>query len=335
MNIIDLLVIFPCNQKVLDDIKLVNDYNSMQAFFINQAIKKLSNKNIVCVGLDNLWKPKQKGVKNKITLNMLQSSLQEYQINFGDCNHVLFTHLGAHKQFHKTVIDEILQQIYGAIFKFEDFNHRLFTDQPVYTIGHYTKGDNIFQYFDAEISIASDIFLPNQSYDDRIFKVHVDHNFHGRNECFDEIKNFLYDLENRLKKSNYWKTLEVYYHDRLCKIDEIGHFNYNHLDIVSLAEIYGQCHLSFVSHRETLGQYPFEMLSAGVGVVLLQNSFLNGPVRQKIDSILIKSIDELSLDPSDLKRSGENYRSISLNYSYDLFVDKMLGFIFSYPSNLY
>lgn len=330
MNKIDLLVIFPCNRKVLDDIKLVNDYNSMQAFFINQAIKKLSNKNIVCVGLDNLWKPKQKGLKHKITFNMLQSALQEYHINFSDCNHVLFTHLGAHRQLHKTVIDEILQEISGSIFKFEDYNKRLFDNKSVYTIGHFTDSGDIHQYFDAGLSVATDLFSPKQCYNDSVFKVHVDHNYQGVDNCFNEIKDFLYNLKNKLEKTDHWKELEVYYHDRLCKINEIGHFDYEHLDIVSLAEIYGKCHLSFVSHKESLGQYPFEMLSAGVGVILLRNNFLKGPIRQQIDNVLITSVDNISLDSVDLKRHRDNYRSFSLNYSYDLFVDKILSFIFNY-----
>jgi hypothetical protein len=241
---------------------------------------------------------------------------------------VLFTHLGAHRQFHKSLLDKILNEISGSVYKFEDCNIRLFDNQRICTIGHFTTGNNVSNYFDAGVSVANDIFVPNQNFSDGIFKVHVDHNYVGVDNSFKEIKVFLQDLESKVQRDSYWKNLEVYYHDSVCDINDLGHFDFNNLDILSLAKIYSQCHLSFISHRESLGQYPLEMLSSGAGVVLLNDKFLKDSIRDNLEKFLITDMSQISLCVDDLLRQQKNNRNNVLKYSYFAFVNNILKFIF-------
>jgi hypothetical protein len=329
---IDLLVIFPCNSEVFTDISKITDYDSMQAYFIYSALRQLTlEKNIVCIGYDDLWLPKS--CKNKITFDQFITKLKKRNIKITDCCHVLITKLNSSKQFGNGFLDSVLESISGNVYKFEDKNIRVFDNPRLITIGHYSKGPEEANFINAGLAIPTDIFYPQQIVNNRVYKVHVDHNYPGVANCFSEIKQVLHGLENRIQEHPDWDKLEVIYHTLPTKIDNIGHFETTNICINNLSKIYGQCHLAFLSHRESLGQYPFELCASGVNVIILKKNLLSGDVMKDATAVHRISVDEfnyfLFLNKTFIKTSiNINSKSVE-DMSYLRYVQNFLEAMFS------
>lgn len=328
---IDLLIIYPCEIYKIKSLDLVDSYDVMQSFFVEQNIKKYyNNKNIVTIGL-NIWRPKKE--KAKFSFSFFQNCLQNQGIDLNEVKHVLFTKLGPERQFEKGFIKNLLDVISGNIYKFEDANRNVYDIDRFYTIGHFTKKGPTDNYIDCGLSVATDLFYPAEIKNNEEFVVHVDHNYPNIANYVEDIKQFLFLLENKISTNSQWKRLKLIYHDREAAIDDLGHFDFKNIKITDLAEVYRHCHLGIISHRESLGQYPLEMLSSGVNVLSMTKLDLLIPVKEQLPLLHYNTlkIDAL-LDPMWLEASSRDNRQHMLKYDYSLFVRKFTDHIlFSKP----
>jgi hypothetical protein len=333
-NKIDLLIIFPCNATVLDNVNEVMDYNSMQAHFICQALRSTTlTMNIVCVCIPDIWKPK--GTKNKISFARLTTALNAKGIAISNCHHLLITTLNSSRQYGKDLIDNLLLSISGNVYKFEDRNIRISNNNRLVTIGHYSKGPEEANFINAGIAVPTSVFVPQQDHDSRVYRVHVDHNYPNVASCFDEIKTALMQLQEKIYQHSEWDSLEVIYHTRVSEINEIGHFNTTNVSIGELARIYGRCHLAFLSHRESLGQYPFEMAAAGASVIVLKKKYL--PVIKSATTAHRVQIEDVNYDmflnkAYVTKAYKINQYSVA-HLGYDRFVRNFLDAMFNISSD--
>ena len=331
---IDLLVVLPCELEVINDLNLVTNYPEMKCHFVMNEILKLDYpKRIVFASAPTMWTNKSKHKYDEFV-----SVLREQKISISKVNHILFAGLKALNQFRPThkgkaqgSLEKLKRNVKGNIYKWEDKNFRRMGDQ-VYTIGHYTNTKwNTKNYFSAGLTIA-DIFKPRHDWENTAFRVHIDHTLPDRWNTFDEIKEILYKLESKIEKHSFWNSLHVFYHDKITPIEEIGHNDYGKISINELADIYGQTHVAFVSHRETLGQYPLELLASGATVV---SSWRNIPYDHK-ELYKLEILEEgLNLDKlldiEYLKLNCQENSKIIEKFGFDKFTKNMLDFIFSDP----
>ena len=320
---IDLLVIFPCKKDVLLSIDNIKDYASMQAYFINQYIYD-NHKNIKTICIDNIWK--EKYTKQRVSFSELKAAIEGQGIKLKNCKNILFTKLGVSKQFGQKTINQLTASTDANLFKLEDCNIRLINE--FVTIGHFYNSNNDKNFFNAGLSVCTNTFTP-KFLNDTIFRVHVDHNYQGVDNYFPIIKNLLHKLKDKIYHHTYWTDLEVTYHTQKESIDSLGHFNVTNVGICNLAKIYSKSNLSFLSHRESMGQYQLEMLSCGVNTVLPNKSAIPENIRNQLPLIYYKDIDfDKILDLEFLKHSKLMNRKLSLNYDYKKYVDKIKECVF-------
>lgn len=323
-NKIDLLIVYCVDKKILNSLKYVTNYPEMKTYFFHKALMRsqtIQNKKIAFVYLPGFWNSKS---KNKF--QEFKTLIADQGIDISQVDNLLFALLGSLKVFRQNSLTELCNSITGKIYKFEDKDIRCSPYDKIQTIGHYQQAKQTNNFLNAGFTVARDVFVPIQDFDSIVFKVHVDHDLEKRENIFPEIKTILFELKNRIMNHAHWQDLEVYYHETICEIEDIGHSNYGHLTLDKLAKVYGACHLAFLSHTETLGQYPLEMLSCGVNVCarkthLMHNELpiidVDGPI--DYDMLLDNQLIQTSI--------GKNRESVS-NFSFDNYVHKIIQFIF-------
>lgn len=329
---IDLLIVIPCDYDSLNSLDSVTNYPEMKCYFFLEALKSLNlDKNIRIISMPTAWTEKS---KNKFF--EFKYLLKLKNIDLTNVRHVLFAGLGALKQWRpskkRTVqnsLDLLEKNVNGNIFKWEDTNIRGYSNTKIYTIGHFTNSSSSTEnYFEAGLCVAK-LFKPQQDWDSKTLKIHIDHDLPGRHNSFKIIKQIIATIQDRIDTHPYWEDLEIFYHDKPCKIEDIGHDKYGKIKITELSEIYGKTHISFMSHKETLGQYPLEMLSSGATVITSPKYF---PFDHKkfFDIIDINKevnydnlLDKVWLQENSIK----NLEKIK-ELTFEKFAEKVINFIF-------
>ena len=321
---IDLLIVYCVDKNVTESLDNITNYPEMKTYFLHNEVVQsawMLQKNIKFLFLPSFWLSKS---KDKFT--EFKNLANEQGIDISLVDDILFGLLGSLKVFKKNSLNELCSAIPGKIYKFEDRDVRCFENDKIQTIGHFKIIRQPCNFLDAGLTVAHDIFLPRQDFDKRVFKIHVDHDLADRENVFSKIKNIIIDIKEKISGHSHWQDLIVIYHDKEVAVEQLGNIEYDHLPIKELATLYGSCHLSFLSHRETLGQYPLEMLSCGVNVIARSSHILH----DKLSTIDIdKDIDyDQLLDLDFIKESIIRNRDSVNDYSFKSYTDKILSFIF-------
>ena len=326
MEKIDLLVLYPCEKTVLNSMDKISSYNEMRSFFLHESIEKIKSKktHVVHACLSEFWHKKSKEKFDKLT-----TELAHQEIDVATVNNMIFCTIGGYKSFRGDSKQKLIDTVKGKTLKLDDYEVRLAGHNRLCTVGHFQKG-----YCDPEefllggLTVASHVFVPKQNFSDRILRIHVDHNFQDRETVFEKIKEILYEIESKIKNHCFWKDLEIYYHSQKESIERLGHFNFTNIPLSSLANLYGSCHVGFMSHRETLGQYPLELLSCGANVIGDPVNHLPKEVSQQfaITDINNFSIDEV-IDPEYIERNIMINREKVLKFDFDNYSRKIFNFI--------
>jgi hypothetical protein len=314
---IDLLIVHYCSEDVVNDINNVSRYRNMKSFLLCKYLKQFNNNlNIKHIFSMDFFDKKSK--------NLFKYKWLNNQTDLKNVKHILFNKLGSLGKFSKNDIECILSDINGNIYKFEDTSIRLFPDQDrIITIGHLGKEQNGYRNFG--YAVTTDIFKPIEKYKERTYRVHIDHNYKGRYNHFEKIVDCVSNLESKIKKSSYWKNIEIIYHDRLCPIKDLGHFNFKTIPIEELANIYGKTHVGFLSHRETLGQYPLELKSTGAEVISSKKQSVSKEMFDVLELTSFLDVDyDLLIDVDYLQQKDKYNRNLTLQFDYKYFVQKIL-----------
>lgn len=314
------LLIYPVENYSISSIRNVNSYDSMQAFFIERNVKSNVNIDTVCLPL---WRPKRQ--KHKISWQIFKKALTNKGLDLRNYKNIVFTKLGPERQFDKDIIHNILKNITGNIYKFEDTNIRLYDIERFFTLGHFiTYPKNIHRYKNLGLSVSTDIFRPRQNFD-KNFYVHVDHNYPKVANYFLDIKNFLYRLESEITKHTHWQRLKIIYHTKESSIKDLGHYDTTDIDINFLANLYGRSYLGLISHRESMGQYPIEMLSCGANIISFNEEDLPKQVKDQLTIINYNDLDyKKLLDLELLKQNIKDNRKNSIKFDYSNFTNRLI-----------
>lgn len=245
----------------ITDLENCVDYNTMQAYFIHQYAKDKS----ISVGTPINWMFRRSNSKYQDLI----AYLQKERINIENIHDLILTGVNATKWFSESDLDKISKKIKGRLYKIDDSNY--FQDQWSFTFAHFIRDKRPSdRTFNLSLAVAVDLFVPSQDLSMKEFIIHVDHRWTQteRLDSFLEIKSIIKKIIEYNEKVKKWKNIKVIYHSGEIKdLNKLGSFNPGTVPIKKLAKIYGSSHLAFVSHAETLGQYPLEMLSCGVPVV--------------------------------------------------------------------
>jgi hypothetical protein len=316
----NLTIVYPMPLHDIADLRNCVDYPTMQAHYIHRYAQKKS----ISVGTPYNWLYKSSSNKFKELLDRLT----DHGINLNNVENLLITGVNSLKYFNKVELKKIQESIKGNLYQIDDSN---FNQNPFsLTFSHYTKTSHSSdRSVEISLAIASDLFCPCQNFNNSEFVVHIDHRWTKteRLECFQEIREKLFLLQRLISQSLRWKKLKIVYHtDEIDDINRIGTYDPKSVPIIDLAKIYGCCHLAFLSHAETLGQYPLEMLSAGA-TILMRRKMIPKETRGLYPfKIYDKFNYENYLNTVDEKIIDENRRSI-LKYDYSLWVEKMINSI--------
>ena len=302
----------------INDLSACTDYDTMQSYFIHKYAKDRS----ISVGTPFKWMSKRSNVKYQDLCNYLKRSC----IDIKSINDIILAGVNSTKWFSDDDLQTINNLIKGKLYKIDDSNY--FQDQYSFVFSHYTRDSRPSdRSIELSLAVASDLFVPQQNWIDNTLVVHIDHRWNKteRLNCFDEIKNVLHDLKKITYSHNKWTQLEIYYHtDKITDIERIGTYDPSQLSITKLSKIYGRCHLAFVSHAETLGQYPLEMLSSGA-TVISHKKMIPREIRKLYPFINLEKINlEKILNNLTEITSQENRKSI-LHFDYKNWVDKIFN----------
>jgi hypothetical protein len=311
------VIVYPMPLSDITDITKCTDYETMQAYNIH----KHAHKNTISIGAPYSWL--QKGIASKF--DALSRILVEHGININDVGDLVITGINSVKYVSAMDIQKITKSIKGKMYQIDDSN---FNQNPyTFTFTHYTKKSHADdRSIEIGLAVATDLFKPEQKFDNNEFVVHVDHRWTKthRIDGFADIKNQLQLISSLIKKNLKWKTLKIIYHTEIVNdIDKIGTYDPKPVPITDLAKIYGNCHLSFLSHAETLGQYPLEMLSSGA-TILMHKKMIPKETRNCYPYYTFDKFDHENYLNTMTQSTIEKNRQSVLKFDYSYWVENML-----------
>lgn len=245
--------------------------------------------------------------------------------SISDYENLLVCGVNSMKRFTAAAIARLRSKIKKSIFQIDDSNFN--EGRDFVTLAHYIKKSHSCDHsIDLGLAVDTDTFALGKKNLSGEFFIHVDHRWtktprlHG----FDVIKSTIANIKSVIKDSERWQDIKVIYHtDEITDIAKIGTYDPKNTSIDELASIYSKTHLAFVSHAETLGQYPLEMLSSGASVIM-HRKFIPKETRN-----LYQFCDITQFEPRTFLRELNPdifvaNRAQAQKFSYDGWVDKML-----------
>jgi hypothetical protein len=321
MKKIDLLVIYPCHSTAIESVENIKCFHSMKAYFLNRSFNGLNQDlNIVPLFWPNYY------TKSKNKFRDLQIQCEQQNINIDDVQNILFSSVCMFT-FFKYGLGQLVEKIPGKIIKCEDHEGKPLYSEKLCTIGHFQKQLVPWNFVNGGLIVASDHFVPLQDWESKILKVHIDHNYLIQPNIFPKIKELLLTIQEKIVNHPDWNSLEIFYHDRQSSIDELGYFDFSHLSMPALAKIYGSCHIGIMSHRESLGMYPLEILSSGA-ILITDKNLLVAELRNEYPFKEIDDINlDLLLDKTMLMNDSLKNRNHIKKYHFDNYASKILDLL--------
>ena len=315
-----IVIIYPMPLDQINDLKNCKDYNTMQAYHIHRYAKDRSKS----VGTPIQWMFKRSDSKYHDLLGYLKKE----GLQIENINDLVLTGVNATKWFSDNDLEQITKKIKGNLYKIDDSNY--FQDQWSFTFAHFIRNKRPSdKSFNLSLAVGTDLFVPLQDLSMKEFIVHVDHRWTqtDRLDSFLEIKSTIKKIIEYNQKFKRWQNIKIIYHtDEIKDLDQLGQYNPKSVSITELAKIYGSAHLSFVSHAETLGQYPLEMLSCGV-TIISHRKMIPKEIRNLYPFINIEKFDiEKFFDTYSEKVVIENRKSV-IKFDYENWVNRMFNIL--------
>lgn len=318
----DLAIILAMPVEDTDDLSKCRDYPTMQSYQISKHTK--SHPKVTLVGTPYGW----------LSLNELDKAqklidvCREQSVNLSDHKNLLLCGVNTLKRFDKKSIDQMRSVVKGNLYQIDDSNFN--EGKDFVTLAHYIKKSKPSEYsIDLGLAVADDVFEPGPKNLSGTFVVHVDHRWTKtqRLDGFDEVRTLLKNIKEYVSSDERWNDLRVIYHtEEISDIDSIGTYDPKDTDILSLAKIYSGCHLALVSHAETLGQYPLEMLCSGTSVVM-NRKFIPKETRQSYHFYEFETFDFRKFMRDLNEETAQPNRASVSNFGYEIWVEKMLDSI--------
>lgn len=299
--------------------KHCRDYPTMQSHQIFKHGVKRHNVDFIGTPVDWLshFEP-DKDLRLAEIFNRQNKSIEDYE-------NLLICGVNSLKRFTTASIFRLGSMIRGSLFQIDDSNFN--QDKGFITLAHYIKKNHSSEHsIDLGLAVDTETFRPGDKNLSGQLIVHVDHRWTktARLDGFDTIKSIISEMKSIIDQDDRWNSIKVVYHtEEISDISTLGEYDPKNTSMEDLAAIYSKTHLAFVSHAETLGQYPLEMLSSGASVVM-HRKFIPKETRN-----LYGFLDITEFDPKKFLRevNSEEFsanRSQAEKFSYSIWVDKML-----------
>ena len=267
------ILIFAHVDQYVDDLSQCKNFNQVQTYFVKKHLLKL--------GVDVVVQPAAGwlGVK-KQTKSTWYNFVQNVDISLlNNYDSILFTGAIPTKKTSPTIMKWLNDNYKGVLAEFNERSKPPSTDLLFFALpaSESARCKWIGPLYDG------DCLYPEQQYDKLI--IHIDHHYPGREDSSEKIKRLIEELPNNKIFQQGWKGYEIYYHSK--KINDLENFDfYNpppNTAFANLSRIYRSTHVGFLSHRETLGMYPFEIAACGGVVAVLDELHLTPAIANIID----------------------------------------------------
>lgn len=318
----DLAIILAMPVEDKDDLSNCRDYPTMQSYQISKHTK--NNPKITLVGTPYGW----------LSLNELDKAeklieiCREQSMDLSDHKNLLLCGVNTLKRFDKKSISRLRSVVKGNLYQIDDSNFN--EDKDFVTFAHYIKKSKPSDHsIELGLAVADDVFGLGSKNLSGTFVVHVDHRWTKtqRLDGFNEVRSLLKNIKEHISSEHRWSNLRIIYHTEEEKdINAIGTYDPKDTDIRSLAKIYSECHLALVSHAETLGQYPLEMLCSGTSVVM-NRKFIPKETRQSYHFYEFETFDFRKFMGDVNEGTAQLNRASVSNFGYEIWVEKMLDSI--------
>lgn len=318
----DLAIILAVPLEDASDLSCCKDYPSMQSYQIFKHTKDIASVSVV--GTPYGWISENGPDKTKALIEICQRQ----GIDLDDHRNLLICGVNSLKKFDKISLSRLSSMISGSVYQIDDSNFN--EGKEFVTLAHYIKKSKPSNHsIDLGLAVADDIFLKGHKTLSGTFVIHVDHRWTKtqRLDGFSEIRSLIADIKSAIENSERWNSVQVIYHtEDVVDIDSLGTYDPPDVDILALSEIYAKCHLAMVSHAETLGQYPLEMLCSGASVVM-NRKFIPKETRGLYDFYEFNSFDPEKFLKDVNEISINLNRSKVLKFGYKVWVEKMINSI--------
>jgi hypothetical protein len=315
-----ILLLLPLYSYV-NDITKCDNYNSVIAFFFKKYLEK---KGYYCtvVPMEDTFTMKGQSKSNYSTYKRLIEDTK--LIDTHDV--VIILGIKSLRNCDERIINSLKNKGKQNVLELDETSNRADPNfSCIFMMGEKTEENSHF----VGQGVDLEFLYPDKS--NSILTVHIDHPWPSRVQYFEIIQQKLLELqENQIYKKYGFNELEIMYHT--IQITDIKSINENlippNISFLELSKIYRKTHVGFISHRETMGNYPLEMAATGATVILPYRKAVPGAVMSLIKFYDINMPDFWETVLINLKNTSDENVEKSKEFSYESVtnrISKILG----------
>lgn len=261
-----------------DHLDLCENFDQVFTYNIKRALEK-QDIQVRAISAQK-WLGTKRKEKSKFSVFLEEfdtSLLDEY-------THVLFVGAVPTKIIHQPILDFLHDRVSGVVGEFNEYPKNPNTDVVFHALPVSAEPGCVY----VGPMYDSNELYPDQEYEDTLV-LHIDHHYPGRTDCFEQIRQLILDLPNNAFYQANWKNLEIWYHSQQITLEQLETIDFYrrppNIPFRQLAKIYRRTHMAFLSHRETLGMYPVELMASGAMVACLDREFLTEEMHSLVRTV--------------------------------------------------
>ena len=300
-----------------DDINLCNSFNSVMTFFLKKYLEK-AGCDCKVIPTEDAFTIKHASKSNYHTFKRL---IEDTGV-LDEFTYVVILGIKSLRSCDPRILHILKNNVKGRLFELDETGKRSNSEFVCIYMIPADETDNT-KFIGQGVDL--DFLYPDKQ--PNILSIHVDHAWPARAEYFDRIREQLTELvESQIYKAYGFESVEILFHT--VPVDDIALINNTvitpGIPFPQLAEIYRKVNVGFVSHAETMGNYPLEIAAAGGTVILPDSKSLPGAVKALV-KFYTSDIDNFwHTVLSNLMQTQEQNILLAKNFSYEKVVNRLI-----------
>lgn len=303
-----------------NDINLCNSYNSVMTFFLKKYLER-AGCDCKVIATEDALTIKRVSKSNYTTFKRLvedNNILNEYK-------YVVILGIKSLRSCDPRILNILKNNVKGRVFELDETGKRA---NPEFTCVYMVPADETdnakFMGQGVDLDFLYPVKQPN------ILIVHIDHAWPTRAEYFDQIRERLKELvESKIYKTYGFQSVDIIYHT--VPVSDITQINNSTktpgVPFPELAEIYRKVNVGFISHAETMGNYPLEIAATGATVILPDARGVPKSVMHLV-KFYRSDIDNFwNTVLSNLAQTQNENIEMAKNFSYEKVADRLINII--------
>lgn len=235
--------------------------------------------------------------------------------------HIVILGIKSLRSCDPRILNVLRNNVQGQVFELDETGKRVNADfVTIYMIPAEETDNTRFIGQGVDLDFLYPAKQPN------ILSIHVDHAWPTRAEYFEQIRERLLELvESKIYKTYGFESVEILYHT--IRVDDITLINNTvstpGVPFPELAAIYRKVNVGFISHAETMGNYPLEIAAAGGTVILPVSKGVPGSVMALIKFYTIDIDNFWHTILSNLTQTLEQNTLLAKNFSYEKVAERL------------